>query len=173
MELHPLKGHIMKTTMIKAVMVALLGMGAMGSSYAVDPAAGRHGHALSQEERAAKMEEHKAKFAEMVARHQAALHDKLKLSAAQEPAWQTFVAAVTPTLPADHAAAGTMTTPERLDQHLAMARHHLAKMETRVAATKVFYAQLTPEQQKTFDAEAAKMHHRMGHRMMMRHRGEM
>lgn len=170
----------MKTTMIKAVMVALLGLGAMGSSYAVDPVAGRHGHAMSQEERAAKMEEHKAKFAEMVAKHQAALHDKLKLTAAQEPAWQTFVAAVTPTLPtlpADHAAGSTMTTPERLDQHLAMAKQHLAKMETRVAATKVFYAQLTPEQQKTFDAEAEKMHrhmgHGIGHRLMMRHHGGM
>ncbi|WP_229507245.1 Spy/CpxP family protein refolding chaperone [Pseudoduganella rivuli] len=171
----------MKTTIAKAVMVALLGLGAAGSTYAADPATtGRHGHALSQEERAAKMAEHQAKFAEMVAKHQAALHDKLKLTAAQEPAWKTFVAAVTPTLPTtpvDHAAAASMTTPERLDQHLAMAKQHLAKMETRVAATKVFYAQLTPEQQKTFDAEAARMHHhmagRMGHRMMMHHGGAM
>ncbi|GAB2870773.1 hypothetical protein GCM10027277_45150 [Pseudoduganella ginsengisoli] len=169
---------MMKTTIAKTVMVALLSLGALGSTYAADPVpAGRHGHALNQEERAAKMEEHKAKFAEMVAKHQAALHDKLKLTAAQEPAWQTFIAAVTPTLPtmADRAAAASMTTPERLDQHLAMAKQHLAKMETRVAATKVFYAQLTPEQQKTFDAEAAKMHHRwgqrMGHGMMMRHHG--
>jgi periplasmic protein CpxP/Spy len=171
----------MKNTITKAIMVALLGLGTAGATLAADPVtAGRHGHAMSQEERAAKMEEHKAKFAEMVAKHQAALHDKLKLTAAQEPAWQTFVAAVTPTLPTlpDHAATSTMTTPERLDQHLAMAKQHLAKMETRVAATKVFYAQLTPEQQKTFDAEAARMHHhmagRMGHRMMMmHHRGGM
>ncbi len=171
----------MKTTIARTVLAALLGLGALGSTYAADPVApGRHGHALSQEERTAKMEEHKAKFAEMVAKHQAALHDKLKLTAAQEPAWKTFIAAVTPTwpaMPASHAAAASMTTPERLDQHLSMAKEHLAKMETRAAATKVFYAQLTPEQQKTFDAEAAKMHHHMaghmGHRMMMRHHGGM
>jgi hypothetical protein len=168
----------MKNTIAKAVMVTLLGLGALGSSYAADQAShGRHGHALSQEERAAKHEEHQAKFAEMVAKHQAALHDKLKLTAAQEPAWRTFVAAVTPTLPTLQERNPAATTPERLDQHLAMAKQHVAKMETRAAATKVFYAQLTPEQQKTFDAEAAKMHrrmgHGMGHRLMMHHRGGM
>lgn len=164
----------MKNIITKAVMVALLGLGA-ATTYAADPATtGRHGHALSQEERAAKVAEHQAKFAEMVAKHQAALHDQLKLSAAQEPAWQTFVAAVTPTLPVrpEHSAAASATTPERLDQHLAMAKQHLTTMETRAAATKVFYAQLTPEQQKTFDAAAAKMHRGMAHRRMM-HRGGM
>lgn len=171
----------MKTTIAKAVMVALLGLGAAGSSYAADPAtAGRHGHALSQEERAAKIAEHQAKFAERIAKHQAALHDKLQLTAAQEPAWQTFVAAVTPTLPTvhDRSAMAAATTPERLDQHLAMAKQHVTKMETRVAATKAFYAQLTPEQQKTFDTETAKLHRKMGHGMghrvmMMHHRGGM
>lgn len=169
----------MKTTIAKAVMVALLGLGAAGSSYAADPATpGRHGHALSQEERAAKIAEHQAKFAERIAKHQAALHDKLKLSAAQEPAWQTFVAAVTPTLPTLHdRGTAAATTPERLDQHLAMAKQHVTKLETRVAATKAFYAQLTPEQQQTFDTETAKLHrrmgHGMGHRVMMHHRGGM
>lgn len=157
----------MKNTITKAVMVALLGLGT-ATTYAADPATtGRHGHALSQEEHAEKFAAHQAKFAEMVAKHQAALHDQLKLTAAQEPAWHTFVAAVTPTLPLrpEHSAAAEATTPERLDQHLAMAKQHLTKMETRAAATKVFYAQLTPEQQKTFDAAAAKMHRRMGHGM--------
>ncbi|MBY0238783.1 MAG: Spy/CpxP family protein refolding chaperone [Burkholderiaceae bacterium] len=164
----------MKNTITKAVMVALLGLGA-ATTYAADPATtGRHGHALSQEERAAKLAAHQARFAAMVAKHQAALHDQLKLSAAQEPAWQTFVAAVTPTLPMrrEHSADAAATTPERLDQHLTMAKQHLAKMETRAAATKVFYGQLTPEQQKTFDAAAAKMHRGMAHRHMM-HRGGM
>lgn len=161
--------NAMKNTIAKTLLAAIVGLGAMGSTYAADPEPGRHGAALTQEQRDAKIAEHKAKFAEMVAKRQAALHDALKLTAAQEPAWQAFVAAVTPTLPTpgSHAAAASMTTPERIDQHLAMAKQHIAAMETRAAATKTFYAQLTPEQQKTFDAEAKKMHHRMGQRMMM------
>ncbi|MNY77032.1 hypothetical protein D3C86_2168090 [compost metagenome] len=38
----------------------------------------------------------------------------------------------------------------------------LARQETRLAALKTFYAQLTPEQQKTFD-EATKRRHGRGH----------
>ena len=63
----------MKTTITKAVMVTLLGLGAAGATHAADPATGRHGHALSQEERAAKIEERKAKFAERIAKRQAEL----------------------------------------------------------------------------------------------------
>lgn len=164
--------NTMKNTIAKTLLAAIVGLGAMGSTFAADPAPGRHGQALTQEERDAKIAEHKAKFAEMVAKRQAALHDKLKITAAQEPAWQAFIAAMTPTMPTPPATRGaSMTAPERIDQHLAMAKQHLATMETRAAATKTFYAQLTPEQQKIFDTEAAKMHHRMGHRMMMHHRG--
>jgi len=164
--------NTMKYTIAKTLLAAIVGLGAIGSTLAAEPAQGRHGQALTQEERDAKIAEHKAKFAEMVAKRQAALHDKLKITAAQEPAWQTFIAAVTPTMPTSPANRGaSMTTPDRIDQHLAMAKQHLAAMETRAAATKTFYAQLTPDQQKVFDTEAAKMHHRMGHRMMMRHHG--
>lgn len=168
----------------KALLAAVFSLGAMTQfsvAHADDQTAtGRHGHALTQEERAAKMAEHKAKFAEMVAKHQAAFHDQLKLTAAQEPAWATFTAAVTPTLPAnmpDRAAIAAMSAPERMEKHLAMAKLHLAKQETRLAATKVFYAQLTATQQKTFDEETAKMHRRFGHghpghRTMMMHHGQ-
>jgi Spy/CpxP family protein refolding chaperone len=41
-------------------------------------------------------------------------------------------------------------------------------MDRRAEATKAFYAQLTPEQKKTFDAETA----RMGHGHMHREGGE-
>lgn len=164
--------NTMKNTIAKTLLAAIVGLGAMGSAFAADQATGWHGQQLTQEQRDAKIAEHKAKFAEMVAKRQAALHAKLQITAAQEPAWQAFIAAVTPTMPTPPANRGaSMTTPERIDQHLAMAKEHLATMETRAAATKTFYAQLTPEQQKTFDTVAAKMHHRMGQRMMMHHHG--
>ncbi|WP_317205708.1 Spy/CpxP family protein refolding chaperone [Janthinobacterium sp.] len=104
-------------------------------------------------------EEDGAKMAERMAKHQAKLHEKLKLSAAQEPAWAAFTAAAmakTPGAHMDHAAMATamakLTAPERLEQWIAMSKERLATQESRLAALKTFYAQLTPEQRKVFDA---------------------
>ena len=147
--------------------MTVLSLGAVGSSaFAADtPAPGRHGQALTQEQRAAKAAERQAKFKEMVAKHQAALHDKLKLTAAQEPAWNAFVAASAPKLHAarpDRAALAQLSAPERAEKRLEMRKQMIAQHETHLAALKTFYAQLTPEQQKTFD-EATKRHHGRGH----------
>ncbi len=46
----------------------------------------------------------------------------------------------------------TLTTPQRLDKMLARMDEMHARLVTRVQATKTFYAQLSPEQQKAFDA---------------------
>ncbi|KQV79533.1 hypothetical protein ASD15_19635 [Massilia sp. Root351] len=148
--------------------MAVLSLGAVGgSAFAADtPAPGRHGQALTQEQRAARAAERQATFKEMMARHQAALHDKLKLTAAQEPAWNAFVAASAPKLPAaraDRAALAQLSAPERAERRLEMHKQMIAQHETRLAALKTFYAQLTPEQQKTFD-QATQRHHRRGHR---------
>lgn len=170
-------------TLRKSLIIGMtvLGLGAASSAaFATDtPAPGRHGEVLTQEQRAAKMAERQAKFKEMIAKRQAALHDKLKLTAAQEPAWAAYTAAMTPKLPAarpDRAALAQLSTPELMEKRQEMHKQMLAQQETRLAALKTFYAQLTPEQQKTFDA-AAKHHrgrfggHRGGHGegMMMRH----
>ena len=53
-------------------------------------------------------------------------------------------------------------TPQRLDKMLAMSELRRAKMVEHAQATKAFYAQLTPEQQGVFDAEAMPDRHR-GH----------
>ncbi len=45
-----------------------------------------------------------------------------------------------------------MTTPQRLDAKKARMAEHQARFEQRAAATKRFYAQLSPAQQKAFDA---------------------
>ena len=103
------------------------------------------------------------KRAEHHAKRLAALKGQLKLTAAQEPAWTTFTAAMQPgERPArlDRQNMDKLTTPERIDRMRAMRAQHAAEADRRGEATKAFYAALTPEQQKTFDAQA---HH--GHRM--------
>ena len=118
----------------------------------------------------------KAREARMEKRMQA-LKTSLKLNASQEAAWATYTAAIKPQhpaagerpAPADHQALAAMTTPERIDAMQAMhSKRHAAMqahMEQRNQATKTFYAALSPEQQKTFDAETLKMHpgHGKGH----------
>jgi protein CpxP len=109
-----------------------------------------------------------AKFKEHMAKRQKELHDKLKLTAAQEPAWATFTAAVAP--PADmgkrpdRAEWDKLSAPERMEKRLGMMKEHEARMASRLQATKTFYAQLTPEQQKVFNDNVGKGHHRHGHR---------
>lgn len=87
------------------------------------------------------------------------LHNSLHLSAAQEPAWQSYVAA----LSADPAAETRreqasqmmpgLTTPRRVDLLSAEMEAETAAMRRQGQAVKTFYYQLTPEQQRTFDAQ--------------------
>jgi len=92
-------------------------------------------------------------------KHAAELKALLKLTPAQETGWTAFVAAHK--VPAemmakrpDRAAMEKLTTPERLDRMKALRSQHMAQMDKRDDATRVFYATLTPEQQKVFDASA-------------------
>jgi hypothetical protein len=56
-----------------------------------------------------------------------------------------------------------LTTPERLDRMREMRAVRNAEMDRRADATKTFYAQLTPPQQKAFDEISLKFFGR-GHR---------
>jgi len=105
-------------------------------------------------------------------KHQAELKAKLKLSAAQEADWTTFVAAMKP--PADmqarqaqHDELAKLPTPERIDKMKALRSQHMAEMtaamDKRGDASKAFYATLTPEQKKTFDASMMPHHGDKGH----------
>lgn len=122
------------------------------------------------------------------AERQAKLKTELKLTAAQEPAWNAFVARTAPEPHAMKAGAredwSKLTTPERLDKMQAMKAERDAQMTKRIDATKSFYAALTPEQQKVFDTQAhggmqragMKGEHRMGgkgghHGMHGNHKG--
>lgn len=108
-----------------------------------------------------------AKMQERVAKHLAALKDKLKITSAQEGAWSTFAASMQPPAqrPArpDRAAFEKLTTPERIDRLQALRAERSAKMDQRAAATKTFYAALTPDQKKVFDAESLRLLSRHGH----------
>ncbi|MBE7940989.1 MULTISPECIES: Spy/CpxP family protein refolding chaperone [Ramlibacter] len=101
-----------------------------------------------------------AKMAQRRAEHLARLKQKLQLTPAQEPAWQAFTAAM-PQPPAqrpDPAEMEKLSTPERLDRMKAMRDARAADMDRMSAATKSFYAQLTPQQQKVFDQSAMPRH---------------
>lgn len=105
----------------------------------------------------------------------AALKDKLQLNAQQQGAWTSYTTALQPPAmpkPEDRAARRAefekLTTPERIDRMQARQAERSAMFAKRADATKAFYAQLTPAQQKTFDAESLRMgprgHGHHGHR---------
>ena len=109
-----------------------------------------------------------AKMQAQMAKHQAALKAKLKITPAQEGAWTAFTAAMQPPArmmerhtPEQRAEFDKLTTPERIDKMKALRTQRMtemnAEMDKRGEATKAFYAVLSPEQQKTFDAEHQKM----------------
>lgn len=112
--------------------------------------------------------------AEYRAKRMAALKDQLKLTAAQEPAWTAFTTSMQPgnrTARLDHQGMDKLTTPERIDRMRALRAQHAAEADRRGEATKTFYAALTPEQQKTFDAQSHRGH-RMGNKEGMRGDGK-
>ncbi len=102
---------------------------------------------------------------ERMAKRQAELKAKLKITPAQESAWTTFTAAMQPPAggmmgmrhdPKIKAEMEKLTTPERIDKMQAMRAERMktmgAEMEKRGAATKAFYAVLSSEQKAVFDA---------------------
>jgi protein CpxP len=86
-----------------------------------------------------------------------ALHAILNLRADQEAAFQAFQAAMTPS-PHDHhdrmdrAPTGGMTTLQRLDRVADHMAKRDAEFQRRAAAIRSFYAALSPDQQRAFDA---------------------
>jgi protein CpxP len=156
------KGH----TMNSFKKTLLIGLASVSLGAAMAPA-----HAQTQEGRhshAARLEKMQANHAAHAAERLAKLHEKLKLTAAQEPAWTAFAASMTPAArPAvDRAAFAAMSAPERLEKHIAMSKTRIAAMESRLAALKTFYAVLNADQKKILDESAAKMGR--GRHMMMR-----
>ena len=107
-----------------------------------------------------------ARMQERMAQRLAELKLKLQLAPAQDAAWNSYATAMK--LPAhsrrpDHAALDSLSTPDRIDHMRVLRNDRIAEMDRRGDATKAFYAVLTPEQKKAFDAETAALGHRRHH----------
>jgi hypothetical protein len=109
--------------------------------------------------------QHGEKFAERMAKRQAALHDKLALTPGQEAAWQAFTAKMQATVPArsDARPAKPLTAPERAERKAAFLQVAQQQAAGRVQPIKEFYAVLSTEQQKIFDSQFHGRRHHFGH----------
>lgn len=161
-----------KRFFLAGLLAATLGATAIAQTPPAAPAAGE----ASTQPAAGKQRPHMSseqfhqRMAERHTKRMTELKAKLKLSPAQEGAWNTYTAAMQP--PArdghvrmDREAMAKLTTPERIDRMQAMQTEHQAAMRQRGDATKAFYTQLTPEQQKTFDSATLRhgRHGKHGH----------
>jgi len=97
---------------------------------------------------------HSERHAKMMEQHHNQLHDALKLTAEQEPAWKKLMDSEQPRAAAQGGQPEDWTklnAPERAEKMLELSKVRQAQMAEHVAALKTFYAALTPEQQKTFE----------------------
>ncbi len=156
----------MKTSLKLSLITGLLV--AAGFAYSQSPMGaqcdpmmmGQGGYGMRQD-RMGKMDPARMQ-ARMDQRH-AALKAQLKLAPEQESAWTTFTATAMPKAAMmanrpDMAEMAKLTTPERIDKMHALRTQHMsdmtAAMDKHADAVKAFYAVLTSEQQKVFDAQA-------------------
>lgn len=147
----------------KNLFIALTALGIAGAAVAqtaaVQAPEGRHGHAVSQEQRAAMKAERQAKRAERQAQRAARLRAELKITAQQEPAFAAFLAAGKPAQRAqerggDRAQLAALPAPQRMQQQIERQKERTARMEARLAALNNLYAVLTPEQRQLLDTKA-------------------
>lgn len=155
-------------SIVLAGLLATAGAGAvMAQAPTAAPAASAAGGFFGHHGGEHKMDRYDpAKMQARIAERQAELKAKLKITASQEAAWSRYAAALQPPVhgarptPEQRAEFDKLTTPERIDKMQALRKQRMsemsAAMDKRDEATKVFYAALTPEQQKTFDAERPK-----------------
>ena len=162
-------------SLILASLLSTAGASAMAQAAPAAPVVGPAGmHAGMQGDR---MMGHRdpAKMQAWMAKRQADLKATLKITPAQEGAWTAFTASMQPPArsafqtPEQRAEFAKLSTPERIDKMRALRTQRMAErsaaMDKRGEAIKAFYAALTPEQQKTFDAEHKKFgpHDGRGH----------
>lgn len=124
----------------------------------------------------ARGQQFKSHWQEHRAQRMAVLKEKLNLSPSQEAAWSKFSESAQPGqrhMGTDRQAMREefqkLNTIERLEKIQAMKEVRHASMTERFESLKEFYKQLTPKQQKVFDAEVKSRHHE---RMQHRHRSQ-
>ena len=151
-------------TIRKNILVALAAVGFAGAAIAQTaapaPGEGRHGHAMSAEQRAAHKAERQANRAERQAKRAARLRAELKLTPQQEPAFAAFLAAGKPAQrplagnESERARLAALPAPQRMQLRIERQKQRTARMEQRLAALNSFYAVLTPEQKQVMDSKA-------------------
>lgn len=143
------------------------------SSQAATPAKAQHqAKAHGQRHDPQAQAERQQRFQKRLADQQSRLKDSLQLRPEQESAWKDFVSK---TQPAARTAGerpnreqwAQLNTPQRLDRLDALKAERDAQLKQRNDAIRGFYGQLTPSQQKAFDAQRglslgmkAEMHHK-------------
>src|SRR5947209_7979090 len=87
------------------------------------------------------------------------LHDDLRLSESQEPAWKDYTAAIAPDPQTQARRRATqellpmVPTPRRIALIEATMAQDIQDFHRQGEAVKAFYGKLTPEQQRTFDRD--------------------
>jgi hypothetical protein len=169
---------------------SLMASGAFAQAPVAAPAAQAQSGAQPAAKKEQRMQAKRAqRFEQMKQRHAkrlSALKDKLQITPAQEGAWNSFVEArQLPSAPPEGARMkrdefAKLTTPQRLDLMEKRRAEINAMAAKRTESTRALYAALTPEQQKTFDAQSARGFDARGHgdrgdrqhRQHRQHRGE-
>jgi len=94
-----------------------------------------------------------------------ALKSDLKLNASQEAAWTEWVGKIKGDYKGweeqrkNVESWASLPALDRMEKMRAFYKEHIARQEVRLAATKTFYATLSPEQRQTFDKEFKFEHH--------------
>ena len=150
----------LRKTLLTGLAALSLGGAMLGAQAQSQNPAPEHGRkaTLTTEQRQARHAEFAAKRAERIAR----LHDELRITPAQESAWNAFVASMKPMQQAGHqhgdrAAWAGLSAPQRAEKMIAMQKQRTAMMEQRLGVLNTFYSVLSPEQKKTFDEKTARM----------------
>jgi hypothetical protein len=167
----------MKSTLTRLAAAAALAACALGAQAQTTMPAGpgaqppgmhmQHDPAQMQQ----RMQQH---MQERHARRMESLKRILQITPQQEGAWSAFASAMMPAARAPHerGAFARLSTPQRIDAMKQMRAQRAAEQDRRGDATKTFYAQLSPSQQKAFDEVSLKMMahgHRGGHGGMSHH----
>lgn len=181
--------NIVKNTLLLGVAaLALCATAGVNAQQPSDKASDKTMQAKASADHTAMRDKMRQHMHSRMEKHRAQLHDKLKLSPTQEPAWKSFIEAVMPSMADMHHGAkpgqdskteAALTTPAQMEKMLAQAKARVERMQTKLEALKTFYALLSPEQQKTFDESHHAMRKQMQHarqkmhgQQRMRHTGE-
>jgi hypothetical protein len=147
----------MKPTLQRVAIAAVFGLGLVASAAAQDRAQGPSAPAGQRGG------DRQKSFEDRQHKREQRLHDLLQIKPDQETAFRTFVVALEQARPQrDQGQRGprqrgpdqdqTLTTPQRLDRAAQRLAGRQQRLQKESAAVKTFYAVLTPDQRKAFDA---------------------